>query len=116
MAQVVPPEPPREEPFTPAEWTAAYDAAVDRSRAMYINPALASNEGRDNPDGWRRSQILMRAMQIMDRDFPPGEWERRVGTPPPAGAPDGGSKLRSTVKSRRRKLKKGKKHRTRRTR
>jgi hypothetical protein len=102
------------EPFTPAEWSAAYDAAVRLSGQLYINPALASDLGRDDPDAWRRSQVFMRALRILDRNFPPGEWERRVGTPPPAGSPNGGSKIRSTVKSRRRKLKKGKKHRTRR--
>ena len=114
MAEVVPPEPPRQVPFTPAEWTAAYNTALRLNRQMYINPALSVTDlGRDNPDGWRLTQVLSQAIRTIDRDFP-GEWDRRIGSPPPGGASDGGSKLRTTLKSRRRKMKHGKKHRTRR--
>jgi len=111
----VPPEPPRQVPFTAAEWTAAYNRAVRLSGAMYINPALSGTDfGRDNPDGWRATQVLSQALRTIDRDFP-GEWDRRIAElHPPGGEPAGGSKIRSTLKSRRRKLKKGKKHRTRR--
>ena len=111
----VPPEPPLQVPFTPAEWTAAYDTVLRLNRQMYINPALSGTDfGRDNPDGWRATQVLSRALRTIDREFP-GEWDRRIGSPPPGGSPGGGSKLRSTLKSRRRKLKKGNKKSTRRT-